>query len=249
MSDKAIEGGASPTRLSTTVMERILTAIQDRSLVDERGRLPAERKLAEMFDTSRTTVREALQHLRSEGVLQFGNRARARVRTDALSADFYRQLAAAARVLMDQHGGIEEFQEARALFECGLVRHAARHATPKQLGRLTQAFLENQQALGQLQPFIDTDMQFHRVLAEIPGNPIFVVIHTALSDWLAEQRRLGLTVQNSDELAFRGHQEILDAIGARDPQAAEKAMAKHLLNVSAHYIRAKVLRQSTGLSS
>ncbi|EIH42160.1 putative transcriptional repressor NanR [Escherichia coli 99.0741] len=32
--------------------------------------------------------------------------------------------------------------------------------------------------------FIRADINFHRVLSEIPENPVFVAIHTALTDWL-----------------------------------------------------------------
>ena len=39
-----------------------------------------------------------------------------------------------------------------------------------------------------LPSFERTDVEFHHVLAVIPGNPIFEAIHAAIAEWLVEQR-------------------------------------------------------------
>ncbi|MFO1187394.1 MAG: GntR family transcriptional regulator [Alphaproteobacteria bacterium] len=153
--------------------------------------LPSERELAEQFGVSRTSVREALLSLQSSGLISTRPKTRARV-TALNSPAFINQLSTAARTLLAKPNGIADFQEARALFECGLARHAARHASPKEIERLAQALERNRRAIGDPTEFSKTDFGFHAVLAEIPRNPIFSALNAALSDWLLQQRTAGV---------------------------------------------------------
>jgi DNA-binding FadR family transcriptional regulator len=67
-------------------------------------------------------------------------------------------------------------------------RRAAELATAEQLGALRHALAGNERAIGRARVFAATDVAFHRVLTEIPGNPIFLAAHEALVDWLVSQR-------------------------------------------------------------
>lgn len=238
-------------RVSNVVASELLKAITNKSIVDDQNRLPSERELADRFQVSRTSIREALLHLQAVGVIEIPNRARARL-VDYDSSAFYEQLTTAARVLMSKQQ-LYEFQEARALFEGGLVRYAARHATPKQIGRLTAALMENESAQEDPPRFIETDMAFHRVLAEIPDNPIFLSMQTAIETWFAEQRtetfappakaRGDAAVQDAFLQAIResfaGHEAIVKAVQARDPELAERAMSEHLMLVFTYVLQAR----------
>lgn len=237
------EGTASPpVAVRDSVVQRLLKEIAGGTLTDARKRLPSERDLAERLGVSRPSIREALRHLRAQGVIELPNRARAKV-LELDSDAFFAQFADAARLLLSrQH--IANFQEARALFEGALARYAARHATPKQVDLLAHALSDNARALGDIDRFIETDRHFHEVLAAIPGNPIFVAINQALAAWIAEQRAEGLTVADSDRDAHAGHEAILAAIAARDPEGAERAMTDHLTQVSAYYRKAAAHRAS-----
>lgn len=199
--------------------------------------LPSERELAEIFGASRTSVREALLSLESSGLISLRQSARARV-TRMSNAGFLNQLSAAAKTLMARPNGVADFQEARLLFEAGLARYAARYASPKEIERLGLALAQNKKALGDPEAFARTDFAFHSILAEMPQNPIFVALNSALSEWLAEQRTVGMrTTKSPDsaERAWEGHRDIYQAIAAHDPEAADKAMTAHLELVSRYY--------------
>lgn len=204
--------------------------------------LPSERELAERFGVSRTSVREALLSLQSSGLISTRPKARARV-TALNSPAFINQLSTAARTLMAKPNGVSDFQEARALFECGLARHAARHASPKEIERLAQALERNRRAMGDHAQFAKTDFEFHGVLAEIPRNPIFTALNTALADWLLSQRTIGARapIRGVVRRAYRNHEEIYEAIAAHDAEAAERAMARHMKAVIDAYWKAKSL--------
>jgi GntR family transcriptional regulator, sialic acid-inducible nan operon repressor len=201
--------------------------------------LPSERELAETFDASRTSVREALLSLQSSGLISLRQRARARV-TQLSNSAFFNQLSGAAQSLLARPNGVADFQEVRVLFECGLARHAARHASPKDIERLAVALRQNEKAIGKHAAFAKTDLAFHDILAEIPRNPIFVALNNALSEWLMEQRTVAIRapIRGSVRRAFQGHKAIYEAIAAHDVEAADQAMADHLKAVSEFYWKA-----------
>ena len=76
--------------------------------------------------------------------------------------------------------------------------------------------------------FKKTDIYFHRVIASIPGNPIFLAIHQALVDWVIDARP---TKDNSEELnkkSYQDHVQIFDCIKNRDVEGADKKLTQHL---------------------
>jgi GntR family transcriptional repressor for pyruvate dehydrogenase complex len=201
--------------------------------------LPSERVLAETFGASRTSVREALLSLQASGLVTVRQRARARV-TLLNSSSFLNQLSSSAQTLLARPNGVSDFQEARVLFECGLARYAARHASPKEIDRMGMALSKNQRAIDNPAAFAKTDLAFHDVLAEIPRNPIFTALNTALSEWLMSQRTMGVRapIRGANRSAYQGHSQIYEAIADHDAEAADKAMADHLKTVSDLYWKA-----------
>lgn len=199
--------------------------------------LPSERELAENFDASRTSVRQALMSLQSSGLISVRPRARARV-TLAGNAAFFNQLSAAAKALLAQPQGVANFQEARILFECGLARYAARHASQKEIDRLEVALAQNKKAIGDPEQFAQTDVGFHDILAQIPRNPIFTALNAALSEWLMNQRRVGMPIRGAIRRAYDGHEAMFRAIADHDVEGADKATADHLQTIMKFYWRA-----------
>ena len=232
----ALERPEPTDRVSTRIADQLAARIDGGEFV-KGDRLPSERELALQYGASRTSVREAILLLQSRGLLDRENRARARV-TRPDSARMLDMLSGAARTLVDSVEGIANLQEARAMFEVGLVRHAARHATPKQCERLALVLAENRKAIGDPVAFAETDMAFHLAIAAIPDNPIFVSLHGALSQWLLQQRLTGLKVQGSVRSAYRHHEAIYEAIAAHDVDGAEAAMADHLAKVARYFWKA-----------
>lgn len=224
-------------RVFEEVASRLEAQIASGAFSDS-GQLPSERALMQRFAVSRTSVREALFSLQRAGLIEVSNGARARVTKPSPSV-LLAQLSGAARQFVGEAGGIADLQEARALFECGLARHAARHATPKQVERLGLALQRNLQSIHDLDAFSRTDLEFHAVLAAMPDNSIFTSLHTAFADWLIDQRTTGLAMSGAAQDAALAHQAIHAAIADRDPHRAEEAMARHLTQVSGYFWQAR----------
>jgi GntR family transcriptional regulator, sialic acid-inducible nan operon repressor len=200
--------------------------------------LPPERELMKIFSVGRASIREALFALSRMGLLQLRNGERARVTTPTPET-LINDLSGAARHFLAQPEGAGFFQEARALFEIGVARLAAQRATEEDVARLQRALDANTTARGDIGRFERTDVAFHYVLATITGNPIFTAVHDALVEWLTHQRTLTLGVAGAEERAHESHQRIFAAVAARDPEAAAKAMDRHLSEVAAFMRQAR----------
>jgi GntR family transcriptional repressor for pyruvate dehydrogenase complex len=200
--------------------------------------LPSERELMKQFGVGRPAVREALFALQKMGLVAVNSGERARV-TQPTPKVVFESLAGAARHLLAAPDGVRHFQQARDFFETGLARYAAAHATEADLAQLKQALEANRQALDNLYAFERTDVAFHYVLALIPRNPIFTAIHEAIAAWLTEQRTITLRTPGQKFVAFRAHEKIYEAIAARDPDRAERAIRTHLDQVTETYWRAQ----------
>ncbi len=197
------------------------------------GRLPSERELMRLFGVGRPAIREALFHLRKMGLVEIrsGERARLTQPTPQFVID---SLAGTAKLMIAAPGGVQNFQNARLFFEVGLARHAALHAIDADLSRFEAALEANRQSIGDLKRFVQTDVAFHYELALMQRNPIFTAIHTALAEWLREQRQTTLA-PGQDMRAYQAHRAIFEAVVARDPDRAESAMRAHLEYVARRY--------------
>lgn len=72
------------------------------------------------------------------------------------------------------------------------------------------------------------------MLAEIPGNPIFMAIHVALLDWLIAARPSvpDRELHEHNNVSYQQHIVIVDAIRQRIDKA-DRALQTHLNSVSA----------------
>jgi DNA-binding FadR family transcriptional regulator len=224
-------------KLYEEIVEKIQQLMLDGRLAPG-DQLPSERDLMARFQVGRTAVREALFALSRMGLISLQNGERAVV-TRPTPKILLNELSGAVRHMLAAPDGVRHFQNARALFETALVRHAATHASEEDINRLEAALERNRQTLGNAEAFVASDVAFHYVLAEIPRNPIFTALHAAIAEWLREQRATSVHERGSPEAAYRAHERIFRAVKARDPDAAERAMSSHLDEVSRFYWQAR----------
>ena len=149
------------------------------------------------------------------------------------------QLSGSAKHLMASSKGEQAFQEARRVFEAAIARNAAEIATDADVARLGAALEVNRAAMGDMAEFQRTDVDYHLVLAEIGGNPVFGALHGAIAGWLSLQRKVSLRVEGAAAKALASHQRIFDAVAARAPEQAWAAMDAHLRQVMQHYEKGK----------
>ncbi len=194
----------------------------------------SEREIMDALGVGRSAVREAMLSLERSGLIRLRSGERAQV-TRPSARDLVKGLSSAARVLLQEDGGIAHFQEARTLVETGLARLAARLATDEDIENLAAALKANEAAIGDFETFMRTDVEFHYAIARIPKNPIFLSFNDAVVEWLTEQRAMSGRVPTAFDDAYSCHRRVFEAIARRDPDAAQQAMQEHMDQVVRHY--------------
>jgi DNA-binding FadR family transcriptional regulator len=223
----ALRSPATPAlRLADTVSAELARMIAAGTLPSG-ARLPTERELMRRFGVSRSAVREAIQGLAARGFLltRPGHRPVVRGRDYETAVDTLGRLVAH---LVEDEAGVRNLFETRVFLEAALARHAALHARREDIETLEAALEANRAAIGDPDRFYATDAAFHALLYRVPRNPIFPEVHRAYVEWLQDRWRLLPRGAEFDRVNHAAHAEILAAILARDPDAAEAALRRHL---------------------
>lgn len=223
------------TNLSDAVAEELEKMIREGAyLVGDF--LPSERDLMEIFEVGRPSIREALNKLAYKGLVAVRSGERTRVTRPSPEA-IISGLSGLSKDFLSQPGGMQYFDQLRLFFESSLVRYAAERATEAQLKKLEHALALNEAAIGNVELFKRTDINFHRVLAEIPENPIFLAVNSALVDWVVSDRKFDDEDRDGQGMSFAGHRSVLEMIRRRDANGADAAMKRHLYFASEKYLR------------
>jgi len=226
----------SPIRRRGRVSTEIVTNLKQHiagGKLKAGDRLPAERDLADQFEVSRSSVREALHTLEMTGLIESRQGGGTFVRE--ASIDTIKEPLSS--LLVTQPGAITDILDARRMIEPPLAQRASQRATPEQISALSRALEDQERAVATGQSSVDEDSRFHHLLAEATGNRVIVALVEALMEILYISRERYLQSSDRAHISLRGHRRILDAIAAHHPEAAYKAMLEHLEDVE-HVIAA-----------
>ncbi|HET7714704.1 MAG TPA: transcriptional regulator NanR [Bauldia sp.] len=197
--------------------------------------LPSERDLMQAYQVGRPAVREALQALERDGIVTVTHGERARVTLPTAEKIIEQIAASASHLLHTEPGNLDHLKDARLFLETGLARRAAARATPEAVARLRQRFAAHELARQRLDEFLPRDMEFHREIAAMTGNPIFPALVEAMFGWLGVYYVHLVRVQGAEDLTIAEHRRILEAIAAGQPEAAAEAMHEHISRGNALY--------------
>jgi GntR family transcriptional repressor for pyruvate dehydrogenase complex len=227
------EGSSRPNSEGGTgqVVSHVRDLIERRALKPG-DRLPAERDLAIQIGVSRPTIRAGLRTLAAMGVVRSRHGSGTYIpegppafNTDALS------------FLAALHGFTrEEMYEARRILEVGAAGLAAERSTSEQVATLAEEVASLFASMQDPQVFLVHDINFHRVVAAASGNPIVASLVEMVSALYYERRRETAVRASERDLrdAAEMHRRIYQAIRARDPDTARRAMHDHLMQASRH---------------
>ena len=169
-------------------------------------------ELAHDYGVSQTPVREALQRLEQDGLVQI----------------FPQSKTIVSRIDLRD---LRETHFFRVALETEAVRRLAQMDN-KEVVKRAQTILNLQKALvgqdDQMDLFTDLDRSFHLALFEAVAMERIHVMMSRRLGHLARCQRLELPMQGKMEWIIGGHQAILDGIAAGDPNAAADAMRAHI---------------------
>jgi GntR family transcriptional regulator, transcriptional repressor for pyruvate dehydrogenase complex len=224
-------------RLSSGILDKVVRQIEEKVLDGSwgvSGRLPAERTLAEHFGVSRPTVREAIRHLVSKGMLETkrGSGVYVVQKQPAALAAPWLQLVAEQPPLR------EETLEFRMVFECAAARFAAQRSTPDELYRLETLIARMRDAVIEHDVGAEARMdgEFHTALTAAAHNRMLGQFYASVITMLREHiaaNTFDATVNNANAavqsaMRMRQHESIFLAVRERNPDAAQQAMLAHI---------------------
>jgi DNA-binding FadR family transcriptional regulator len=197
--------------------------------------LPAELKICEMLDVSRTVVREAIRTLTGKGLVESraksGTRVRPREEWNQLDVDVLRwQL---------EHTDIDSYLakifELRNALEPTAAALAAKSATEADRADLRAAW-EAMVAARDNDAFVTADIAFHKRLYIASRNEFFWPIAQMFEITLRESFRLAALGDHRPR-AFEEHRDVLEAIEAGDAERAREATWVLLGNATDDLVR------------
>lgn len=193
------------------------------------ARVPTEKDLSAQLNVSRATVREALTRLKHEGYV-YSVQGKGAFVADQPGLNTFR----VDQLLSENPIDSAHIFELRSLVEQNCAALAAQRRTVADLREMRRALKKmlSEQKNGGLG--LDADIAFHRSIANATGNPILA----RFADFVGKHTREYLQVvrlsalKSSDRLTDinREHADIIDAIESRKPDAARKAVSRHLEN-------------------
>lgn len=217
MNHLSLQGRMESARLSDSVYETLLDAIISGRL--EPGTIVSEVALAKQLEVSRTPVHDALRQLAKDGLIE--QRAGRR----AVIATFSKE-------------DVFDIFEMRKLLESAATQRAATRidrATLAQLRAMGEELRSNRDPSDWLSRWADFDEAFHDAIAKASGSTRlwqdivrYRILHRGFN-------KLATTIDVLQQ-ALDEHFVILEALEARDPHAASRAMINHIQEWQAYFV-------------
>lgn len=216
-------------KIYQSIIEQLVGMIKEEKLkVGER--LPPERTLAEMFNVSRASIREAFSAMEIIGLIEVRQGEGSYV-TNLNIAPFINTIAP----LFVKNESLEtDLLDFRKLLEIEAVRLAANKKgnygvalLETHLASMYKALEKNDISLG-----ADADIQFHKSIFALTENVVLVKAaeFTAyiLESSVKFNRAKILKDSNNSRVLYNQHKKIYEAIKQGEPELAAKIMEEHL---------------------
>lgn len=224
LAPRAVDADPDPARVSAVdrLVEQIRDLVRARDLVIGDA-LPTERELGELFQSSRNTVREALQVLKAYGIVEV------RPKIGAVLSDRHED---AVRKLFAFQNDISpasflDVQGYRRIIEVGIGDHLILHATTDDLDHLdsVNAHILTAQSVDAA---AQCDFAFHQALVALAGNRTLLTNYRLLQPVITQIMRVGKSERPVQMDTHQTHREIIGALRARDRVAYAYMISRHL---------------------
>jgi len=193
--------------------EELRTAIVNRELLP--GERLLEEELSARLGLGRAAVRMALVRLEHDGLVQ-------------------RERHRGATVRRVSESEAVEILEARAALEGLAARHAAHNADDGAVRELRRIIAEIHELRerGDLLGVSNANARLHGSILEISGHQTAKRLSQTLSSQLVRFQYRTVLLPGRSEHSHAEQMQIVEAIAAHDPEAAEQAMQRHLSRVA-----------------
>lgn len=209
-----------------------IEALLERGELKPGDQLPAERQLAEQFEVSRASVREALRSLELLGMVETRAGGGTFVRR-AHADDLARPLSS----LITRGHTVADVIDVRGLVEPAVAERAARNITDAEAAELREILSEQEKKVSAGQPYVEEDTRFHELIGQAARNELLTTMLGVIWDVLRASREEWLQTERRAHSSLDAHRRILAALEQHDPEAAREAAADHIRAVGEGILR------------
>lgn len=167
-----------------------------------------ESELADRFGVSRTPVREALQRLETQSVLVRDGRSMVVASLD--------------------HDQLGELYTVRAELEGLAARLAAQHAAPEEIRIMQDLVVQDRAMVDDPNKLARANKRFHRQIHMASHNRYLIQQLEMVHRTMALLTTTSLAAEGRGANAVSEHEAIVEAIAARDGDAADAALREHI---------------------
>jgi DNA-binding FadR family transcriptional regulator len=216
----------STGRVSADIVEQIKRAIQQGRLTPG-DQLPSERELTKQLGVSRVSVRDALRMLEAYGLIEVRVGARGGAFVTAPAPNLVGE--GMAHMLLLAAVAPSEVTELRLIFELAVLPLACERRTDDDLEELA-AICDRAEATLQAGAYdVTLSAEFHTRLAKATHNTAIALFAESFQGpLLASLRQAQRVAPEMGKAGLLEHRAIVDAIRARDAEAARTIMSEHL---------------------
>ena len=215
-----------------SVSEKILDILHSKIISGEfqpGDRLPSQDKLAEQYQVSRNTIREAINKLTVMGLVS-SKQGIGTVVEPVSSASYMSSLSSH---LLLQPITVRDFIEARVAVEQIIVRLAALRATSIEKDRLKEVIdkMKSYKRSNDVDAFGEWSSRFHIELARMSGNSVLLKFLETIWDFLKYFIAHMSKMPDSMEKSMKYHNDIFEAVISGNSDEAQAKMRQHLYDV------------------
>ncbi|MEL7106498.1 MAG: FCD domain-containing protein [Pseudomonadota bacterium] len=211
--------------LSAQIADAIRDSIVSGALIVDQ-RLPSEAELADAYDVSRPTIREALKRLAAQSLIRTQRGAFGGAFVNRLSFDEARaQLATTTTLLISMNDvSFDRACEARFSLERACAPLAADRRGEDHLAAMAAEIARQGRADLSDEAFCASDVAFHLALTEAAGNPVLTYHLAGAIEAMQPLMNMITYTARSRAAIIARHRAILDSAAARDGDGINAAL-------------------------
>lgn len=230
--------------LSQATAARLLEAVQAGEF-RAGEKLPSERELMARFQVGRNTVREAVQSLVSQGILD----VRPGRGTTVLGTDTRYVFKDQTFITMLSNSAIDDLYEFRMLLETEAAARAAERADDQQRSAVKRALDRYVEAYRNGGPAYRRDVEFHATVARASNNTAYAAAFDAVAKTLLGAMRATDELPWTVERGCVEHGAVAECILEGNPEGARAAMTLHLQSAKRALAEARELLRERAAES
>ena len=219
-----------PTK-QETIRQAVTRFILDHGL-EAGDALPTEAEFAELLGVGRNALRESMKVLDALGIVEIRHGFGTYVGEAALDSLERGLRFRAERSLSSGYSSIRDVLEVRELLEVALMPRVVAAFTGDDRAALGDIVARMRERAAADEYFPDLDWRFHETLYRPLGNALVVELVRVFWQVFSDVEPELPTSRYTPAQAYRWHAEILEAIEARDADAAETAMRAHFTGIN-----------------